>query len=533
MKKRPDTSGSLPADADVGPGITRRQMLATSAATVGLLASGRLYGDDGTMTAPRLRKDVRDLSNDEIKKYREAVRRMKDKGSDVPQWNGTSLTMPSTSGQDGQGFAFQALIHTGNCPHHNWWFLPWHRVYLFYFEEILRELVDGFMPDVPLAIPYWNWTDQRAVPPIFAESMDNPLFDPRRHPIPLRDQDVGSSVIQTTVLDVSTFEGFGSSASCSKDMATGGSPFEAGPHGMVHVRIGWHRNVPSVRPWGDLRYPVTAAFDPLFWSHHANIDRLWDVWLASDASHKNPAFDQPCEMGSSQTWGNMKFEEFVDGEGNPMSRTVEEFLTDSKLIAVQYAPKQNELAATEPVRSGPMPQAERNDDEKQVQRVAAEMQLSLGEPLTLTIPLSDNLKEQLKTIADQKDKSAFFRVQNIKVKEAETIPLEVRAYLNKQDVRFDTDPQDVHSLGYFTFFGAGHDHMPADGDNHAEHGGGFSALLNLAPTIRKLSEDELLGDRQALTITLMLQPVDLSVLDTPAAMEPISLPFAGGQLELP
>ena len=23
----------------------------------------------------------------------------------------------------------------------------------------------------------------------------------------------------------------------------------------------------------------TAGLDPIFWLHHANIDRLWDVWL--------------------------------------------------------------------------------------------------------------------------------------------------------------------------------------------------------------------------------------------------------------
>ena len=25
--------------------------------------------------------------------------------------------------------------------------------------------------------------------------------------------------------------------------------------------------------------PTTAALDPIFWLHHANIDRLWEVWL--------------------------------------------------------------------------------------------------------------------------------------------------------------------------------------------------------------------------------------------------------------
>ncbi len=32
----------------------------------------------------------------------------------------------------------------------------------------------------------------------------------------------------------------------------------------------------------------TSARDPVFWAHHANIDRLWSVWLAADTNHKNP-----------------------------------------------------------------------------------------------------------------------------------------------------------------------------------------------------------------------------------------------------
>ncbi len=42
-----------------------------------------------------------------------------------------------------------------------------------------------------------------------------------------------------------------------------------GPHGTVHVTIGG--NMGSVK---------RAAQDPIFWVHHAQIDRLWNLWLA-------------------------------------------------------------------------------------------------------------------------------------------------------------------------------------------------------------------------------------------------------------
>ena len=33
--------------------------------------------------------------------------------------------------------------------------------------------------------------------------------------------------------------------------------------------------------------PDLAALDPIFWLHHSNIDRLWEVWMACDPAHTN------------------------------------------------------------------------------------------------------------------------------------------------------------------------------------------------------------------------------------------------------
>ncbi|HKF06150.1 MAG TPA: tyrosinase family protein, partial [Candidatus Sulfotelmatobacter sp.] len=34
----------------------------------------------------------------------------------------------------------QVQVHFDHCPHQNWWWLPWHRAYLLYFERICRKL---------------------------------------------------------------------------------------------------------------------------------------------------------------------------------------------------------------------------------------------------------------------------------------------------------------------------------------------------------------------------------------------------------
>ena len=46
--------------------------------------------------------------------------------------------------------------------------------------------------------------------------------------------------------------------------------------------------------------PDTAALDPIFWLHHANIDRLWSVWIARDQkpqSHRSVTAQRPCRSG--------------------------------------------------------------------------------------------------------------------------------------------------------------------------------------------------------------------------------------------
>jgi hypothetical protein len=74
----------------------------------------------------------------------------------------TMLALPP---EDPRNWYRIALVHTVDCPHGNWWFLPWHRGYVGSVERICRE-VSG---DPDFAFPYWDWTELPRVP--------NPLFD--------------------------------------------------------------------------------------------------------------------------------------------------------------------------------------------------------------------------------------------------------------------------------------------------------------------------------------------------------------------
>jgi tyrosinase len=193
------------------------------------------------------------------------------------------------------------------CQHNSWFFLPWHRMYLFFFESICRSIIQG-LPGVPDAIketwalPYWDYdrTDARLLPPAFrAEFIDgdlarpNPLFDTERDP------DINSGAIGLTPFETTAsgwFRALPYAARFPNGASFGGpetafhhfsesgnaspGPLERTPHGNVHVTVGGLNG-----KMGDFN---RAAGDPIFWLHHANIDRLWEIWRANTGAGQDP-----------------------------------------------------------------------------------------------------------------------------------------------------------------------------------------------------------------------------------------------------
>jgi tyrosinase len=60
----------------------------------------------------------------------------------------------------------------------------------------------------------------------------------------------------------------------------------------------------------------TAGLDPIFWLHHCNIDRLWEVWRRRNPAHRNPV---------DPAWLGLIFH-FHDANGTAVTRTAGEFL---------------------------------------------------------------------------------------------------------------------------------------------------------------------------------------------------------------
>ena len=86
---------------------------------------------------PRQRQNLDCLSAQEIDRLRQAFRTLYDL-DDKPE--------------DRRNFNNQALIHQNHCQHGWERFLPWHRAYLYEFEQNLQDF------DRDIMLPYWDWT---------------------------------------------------------------------------------------------------------------------------------------------------------------------------------------------------------------------------------------------------------------------------------------------------------------------------------------------------------------------------------------
>ncbi len=230
-----------------------------------------------------------------------------------PFWQG-SAPLPSAADQ---------ARFWNQCQHGSWYFLPWHRMYLAYFEQIVGATIVALGGPADWALPYWNYSETtphaRDMPPAFVSpaAPTNGLWMAGRasNSIPARYVTLGAlNTIPYTGDGRTSPLGFGGPESV---FSHGGSPhgqLESLPHDMVHVAIG-----------GAMGDPRTAGLDPIFWLHHANIDRLWQVWLNMGAHRVNPV---------KKAWLDFKFE-FHDKNRPPVVMTSKDVL-DTRTVLTGY-----------------------------------------------------------------------------------------------------------------------------------------------------------------------------------------------------
>ncbi|MED6156699.1 hypothetical protein PIB30_016855 [Stylosanthes scabra] len=237
----------------------------------------------------RLRKPAHKVTGDDLAKYKDAIKAMRDLPDDDPR-----------------SFTQQAAIHCAYCHnsyhqvgfpdkdlqvHYSWIFLPFHRWYIYFYERILGSLIN----DPTFALPFWNWDhpDGMEMPSIFTDRRSS-LYDPLRnanHQPPVLvdlswnrkgadtggDVDANLSLMYTNFVEVKAPLNFFGQAFRAGDtpytVKTGAGSCES-VHNTLHVWSG-DRTQPNGEDMGSL---YSAGRDPLFYCHHSNVDRMWNLW---------------------------------------------------------------------------------------------------------------------------------------------------------------------------------------------------------------------------------------------------------------
>lgn len=312
----------------------------------------------------RMRRDILSLSPDELNDYRARLDdglRAGDPASDAP-WQRL------------------ASVHGDWCLHYQEAFLFWHRAYLMRFEQMI---------DCP--VPYWNWyavtasrdgrpgsglpqafVDETYVHPRTGEVRPNPLRFAaarggrgkacantsgtdcrwvRRDPVLYTTGDEQRAARQRKLGLLRLFQ----------DQVTRALRFD-----LFSTPQGWPgypwANIQSFDPPPpDTDYPYRTetfdgayeqphdnfhgwigpdmadnsytAFDPVFWSYHANIDRIFEIWLrAHPAATYTAGF--PIHPFAGPTAGRFEF----DDPRRFVYTTIGDLAKDSRALGYDYAP---------------------------------------------------------------------------------------------------------------------------------------------------------------------------------------------------
>jgi tyrosinase-like protein/polyphenol oxidase-like protein len=309
---------------------------------------------------------------------------------------------------DPTSYRFQANIHGtldtpttteemqswNQCEHGSFYFPSWHRMYLYFFDRILRAAAG----DPNLALPYWDWTDpaQRTLPLPFQQPVNasNSLYiAPPGRPTGV---DSGTFSLSSSAVDDSgaladvDFDtggslgnGFGSGPASPAQFNSATGDLEMQPHNIVHSDLG-----------GLMSVIDTAAQDPIFWLHHANIDRLWNKWIEEGGGRADP---------SDAAWLNTTFT-FYDEAGHAVYLTGAEVVDTVGQLNYRY---DDDPPPPKFIRF-PIILAESA-------AARGEQRITLGaSPVIVRLPINEQTRQALTTLSREADRKVFLRIQDIR-----------------------------------------------------------------------------------------------------------------------
>ncbi|KAJ7946948.1 Polyphenol oxidase [Quillaja saponaria] len=416
--------------------------------------------------------------------------------------------MKALPADDPRSFTQQANVHCAYCDgaysqvgfpdldlqvHNSWLFIPFHRYYLYFFEKILGKLID----DPTFAMPFWNWDSPNGMQiPAFYTNPSSPFYDEFRNanhqPPKLIDLDyngtdetisndaqVSNNLIimyRQLVSNAKTARLFhGSAYRAGDEPDPGGGSLENIPHGPVHVWCG-DNTQPNLEDMGNF---YSAGRDPIFYSHHSNIDRLWTIWKTLGGRRTD--FTDP-------DWLNSGFL-FYDENANLVRVQVKDCLDSRNL---RYVYQDVEIPW---LKSRPTPKRSR------VQRVAEHLDIgkahAAGTSRTTKFPVV--LNSVVSTVVKRPKKS---RSKKEKEQEEEVLVIEGIEFERETLVKFDVyvnDEDDVPSGPAKTEFAGSFVNVP----HKHKPGKHKKKVTSLRLGLTDLLEDLGAEDDEAVVVTLV------------------------------
>jgi Common central domain of tyrosinase len=403
---------------------------------------------------------------------------------------------------DPTSWTYQAAIHgtetsplalQNQCEHESWFFFPWHRLFLYFFEQIVRQAVVETGGPTDWTLPYWNYDlggENASLPEPFRLPADssNPLFVPVRRPY----YNAGGTLpdliaSEERALALREFTGnamFGGNNKSPHRPRFWGQPGlpEETPHGTVHVEVGgWMRN------------PEEAAQDPIFWLHHANIDRIWAVWNEREGGAN------PTEGG----WLTHTFE-FFNSQGEQMPMNCGE-TNRTELLGYTYYPPPSGVAPAPPdtvdgvaSQPPPPPPPEPSPDPGAPTEPkfvgSSEQPVTLeGEEAEVEVPIDPRAQAEVLEATESDDpRHLYVNVEEIRGRANPDTAYAM--YLNLPESPSSSD-YDSHYLSSLSFFGIERTTNP--GEDEAPHGMRVSVE---AGDVVKILRDDPDWDRESLRI---------------------------------
>lgn len=270
-----------------------------------------------TTDTSRIRKDVKSLSSDEKALLKKA-------------FNGIMLL---DNNNDNSYFKLAGYHGLPNayCMHHVPPYNPWHRAYLVVFENALRS-IEGCEA---VTLPYWDiYSD---VPELFSEAP----FDSYTLPVKLnaiydkgyKTERNSASVMKGSFQTYNVITDF-KYALTQKDWEDyhGGKAFNAPNTASISAHDGGHVSIGST-----MSNQEVAAFDPIFWFYHCNIDRmLWEWQKKMQATDLNGLMTTITTDASRNYFTIPALEGLAPFTNNNPELTTINIIDSSKNLDVEY-----------------------------------------------------------------------------------------------------------------------------------------------------------------------------------------------------